>query len=71
MGKERQFPTPAMLEAREKWAKLSAEEKEARRKQMREEIRKHAERGFSLKTQLALWDEEFIEKTTMEQNEGL
>lgn len=75
MEEKRQFPTPAMLEARERWANMSPEEREARRKQMREEIRKQAERGFSLKMQLALRDEVFVVKTAnhamMEQNEEI
>ncbi len=41
MAEKRQFPTPEMLEAREKLAKLTPEEKQARENIMREELRRY------------------------------
>lgn len=40
---ERIFPTPEMLKAREVWANLSPEEKQARENAMRADVKKYYE----------------------------
>ena len=40
---ERIFPTPEMLKAREVWANLSPEEKQARENAMRDDVKKYYE----------------------------
>ena len=51
---KRQFPTPAMLKAREEWAKKTPEEKEAIEKRIKEKMRKYYERRPSIKMTMAL-----------------
>ena len=41
MAEEKKFPTPAMLKAREEWAKKPEEEKEAFHNAFREELRRY------------------------------
>ena len=43
MEQERKFPTESMLKAREKWAKKTPEERAAREKAVREELKRYYE----------------------------
>lgn len=43
MAEDKKFPTPSMVKAREKWDRLTEEEKEAILNEFREKLRRHYE----------------------------
>ena len=58
MEEKKQFPTDAMLKAREEWAKKTPEEKAAHENAVREELKRYYERRFSAQTMRELRGEE-------------
>ena len=58
MEEKKQFPTPAMLKAREEWAKKLQEEKEAIENRLREKLRKYYANRPSREAILASMEEE-------------
>ena len=58
MAQKKQFPTEAMLKAREEWEKKTPEEKAAHEKALEEELRRYYERRFSAQTRRELLGEE-------------
>lgn len=58
MSEKKQFPTPAMLKAREEWAKKSPEEKQAIENRLREKLRRYYENRMSREAIMASMEEE-------------
>ena len=58
MEQKKQFPTEAMLKAREEWAKKTPEEKAAHEKAVREELKRYYDRRPSRDIRRALLGEE-------------
>ena len=58
MEEKKQFPTDAMLKAREEWAKKTPEEKAAHENAVREELKRYYDRRPSRAMRRALLGEE-------------
>lgn len=58
MAEKKQFPTPAMLKAREELANMTPEQKEAREAAMRAELKKYYERRPSAGMRKALLEQD-------------
>jgi ABC-type transporter MlaC component len=54
MSEGKKFPTPAMLKAREEWAKKSPEEREAIETAFREKLRKYYSGTMSFKHKMGM-----------------